>query len=323
MEQNLSLYYVFHTVAKKGSISHAAKELYISQPAISTSMQKLEDNLTTTWFKRWSRGVTLTADGEILFQHTRDAFDTLEEGEEILARHHALGVDQLRIGVSTTLCKYILLPHLQRCIKAYPHVKISISCQSTYQTLTLLEENKIDIGLVGEPAIQKGFYFQPLQKIQDIFVTTPAYLEHLELRSGNGDLFQTATFMMLDEENITRQYINRVFLEHGVEFSNILEVSTMDLLIEFAKIGMGAACVIQEFVQEELDRGDLITLPLGLTFSPRQIGFACRKHEQANPDIQQFLDLRGNILPKISNYYFIFLPAGSVHPIFSVPFLPE
>ena len=297
MEQNLSLYYVFHTVAKKGSISHAAKELYISQPAISKSIQKLEDNLNTTLFKRSSRGVTLTADGEILFQHTRDAFETLEEGEEILARHHALGVDQLRIGVSTTLCKYILLPHLQRFIKAYPHVKISISCQSTYQTLTLLEENKIDIGLVGEPAIQKGFYFQPLQKIQDIFVTTTAYLEHLELRSGNGDLFQTATFMMLDEENITRQYINRVFLEHGVEFSKILEVSTMDLLIEFSKIGMGAACVIQEFVQEELDRGDLITLPLGLTFSPRQIGFACRKHEQANPVIQHFLDLRGNLLP--------------------------
>lgn len=297
MEQNLSLYYVFHTVAKKGSISHAAKELYISQPAISKSIQKLEDNLNTTLFKRSSRGVTLTADGEILFQHTRDAFETLEEGEEILARHHALGVDQLRIGVSTTLCKYILLPHLQRFIKAYPHVKISISCQSTYQTLTLLEENKIDIGLVGEPAIQKGFYFQPLQKIQDIFVTTTAYLEHLELRSGNGDLFQTATFMMLDEKNITRQYINRVFLEHGVEFSNILEVSTMDLLIELAKIGMGAACVIQEFVQEELDRGNLITLPLGLTFSPRQIGFACRKHEQANPVIQHFLDLRGNILP--------------------------
>ena len=297
MEQNLSLYYVFHTVAKKGSISHAAKELYISQPAISKSIQKLEDNLNTTLIKRSSRGVTLTADGEILFQHTRDAFETLEEGEEILARHHALGVDKLRIGVSTTLCKYILLPHLQRFIKAYPHVKISISCQSTYQTLTLLEENKIDIGLVGEPAIQKGFYFQPLQKIQDIFVTTTAYLEHLELRSGNGDLFQTATFMMLDEENITRQYINRVFLEHGVEFSNILEVSTMDLLIEFSKIGMGAACVIQEFVQEELDRGDLITLPLGLTFSPRQIGFACRKHEQANPVIQHFLDLRGNLLP--------------------------
>lgn len=73
MEQNLSLYYVFHTVAKKGSISHAAKELYISQPAISKSIQKLEDNLNTTLFKRSSRGVTLTADG-------RDPFSAYECG---------------------------------------------------------------------------------------------------------------------------------------------------------------------------------------------------------------------------------------------------
>lgn len=291
MEQNLSLYFVFHTVAKKGSISRAAKELYISQPAISKSIQKLEANLSTTLFKRNSRGVTLTTEGEILFQHTTQAFDTLQAGEEILAKHHALGIAQLRIGVSTTLCKYILLPYLQRFIQTYPHVKISISCQSTYQTLTLLEENKIDIGLVGEPTAQKGFYFQPLKKIQDIFVTTKSYLEHLKLRSDNSDLFQTATFMMLDEENITRQYINQVFLEHGVELSNILEVSTMDLLIEFARIGMGAACVIQEFVQEELDRQELIELPLGVTFLPRQIGFACRKNEQTNPVIQDFLTL--------------------------------
>lgn len=291
MEQNLSLYFVFHTVAKKGSISRAAKELYISQPAISKSIQKLEENLSTTLFKRNSRGVTLTTEGEILFQHTTQAFDTLQAGEEILAKHHALGIAQLRIGVSTTLCKYILLPYLQRFIQTYPHVKISISCQSTYQTLTLLEENKIDIGLVGEPTAQKGFYFQPLKKIQDIFVTTQSYLEHLKLRSDNSDLFQTATFMMLDEENITRQYINQVFLEHGVELSNILEVSTMDLLIEFARIGMGAACVIQEFVQDELDRQELIELPLGVTFLPRQIGFACRKNEQTNPVIQDFLTL--------------------------------
>ena len=289
MEQNLSLYYVFHTVAKKGSISHAAKELYISQPAISKSIQKLEDNLNTTLFKRSSRGVTLTADGEILFQHTRDAFETLEEGEEILARHHALGVDQLRIGVSTTLCKYILLPHLQRFIKAYPHVKISISCQSTYQTLTLLEENKIDIGLVGEPAIQKGFYFHPLQKIQDIFVTTTAYLEHLELRSGNDDLFQTATFMMLDEENITRQYINRVFLEHGVEFSNILEVSTMDLLIEFAKIDLGIACVIKNFVRDELAEGRLVQLKMPVSIPARKIGFAYAKSGAIPPTVRKLL----------------------------------
>lgn len=291
MEQNLSLYYIFHVVAQKGNISQAAKELFISQPAISKSISKLENNLNTILFKRNSRGVTLTPEGELLYKHTQEAFHALQTGEESLARRQALGISQLRIGVSTTLCKYILLPYLQRFIQAYPHVRISIACQSTYQTLALLEENKIDIGLVGEPASQKNFYFQPLQNIQDIFVSTESYLEHLKQRSGSEDFYQTATFMMLDEENITRQYVNRVFLEHGMELSHILEVSTMDLLIEFSKIGLGVACVIKEFVQEELEKKELVQVPLNLTFAPRQIGFACSKDIHKNPVIQNFLKI--------------------------------
>lgn len=291
MEQNLSHYYIFHVVAKNGNISQAARELFISQPAISKSIRKLEENLSTVLFKRNSRGVSLTPEGELLYRYTSEAFFALKSGEETLARHHTLGISQLRIGVSTTLCKYILLPYLQRFIRAYPHVRISIACQSTYQTLALLEENKIDIGLVGEPSSQKGLYFQPLQQIEDIFVATESYLEHLKLRSDSKDFYQTATFMMLDEENITRQYVNRVFLEQGMELSHILEVSTMDLLIEFAKIGLGAACVIREFVREELDRKELVEVPVEIRFAPRQIGFACRKDEQKNPVIQNFFQI--------------------------------
>ena len=289
MEQNLSLYYIFHIVAEKGNISQAAKELYISQPAISKSISKLETNLNTILFKRNSRGVTLTADGELLYGYTKKAFQALNTGEKTLTRRQALGISQLRIGVSTTLCKYILLPYLQRFISSYPHVRISIACQSTYQTLALLDENKIDIGLVGEPSAQKNYYFQPLQSIQDIFVSTESYLEHLKQRSDTEDFYQTATFMMLDEENITRQYVNHVFLEQGMELSHILEVSTMDLLIEFAKISLGVACVIREFVQEELQNRELVQVPLNLQFAPRQIGFAYRKEEQNNMVIQNFL----------------------------------
>ena len=159
MEQNLSLYYIFHIVAEKRNISQAAKELYISQPAISKSISKLETNLNTILFKRNSRGVTLTAEGELLYGYTKKAFQALNTGEKTLARRQALGISQLRIGVSTTLCKYILLPYLQRFISSYPHVRISIACQSTYQTLALLDENKIDIGLVGEPSAQKTIIF--------------------------------------------------------------------------------------------------------------------------------------------------------------------
>lgn len=291
MEQNLSLYYIFHTVAQKGNISLAAKELFISQPAISKSIQKLEANLNTTLFKRTSRGVSLTQDGELLYKYTLEAFSALKIGEETLARNQILGISQLRIGVSSTLCKYILLPYLQKFIQSYPHVRISISCQSTYQTLALLEEHKIDVGLIAEPNNLKGLYFQPLQQIQDTFVTAPSYLENLKLRSDSGNIYQSATFMMLNEENITRQYVNQVFLEHHMEPEHVLEVTSMDLLIEFAKIGLGVACVIREFVEHELKQQELTEILPDIQFQPRQIGFVCRNEDQHTSVIQNFLTI--------------------------------
>lgn len=287
--ENLTLYKIFHTVAKTGNISKAAKELYISQPAISKSIQKLETQLHTILFKRSSRGVSLTQEGKLLSQYVDNAFSSLQTGEELLSHNRSLGISQLRIGVSTTLCKYILLPHLQNYIQKYPHVKLTITCQPTYQTLNLLEENKIDLGLVGKTQNLKNLYFQPFHSVQDTFVATRQYLDNLSLRSETANLFSSATFMMLDEENITRQSVNRTLQDRGITLKNVLEITTMDLLIEFAKIGLGIACVIREFVQEELAQGLLQEVDLGLKFPKRTVGFACKKTDQNLPVIHNFL----------------------------------
>ena len=135
MEQNLSQYKIFYEVAKAGNISKAAKELYISQPAISKAISKLEDSLGLSLFTRSSRGVQLTSEGEILFEHTREAFDALDRGEQELKRIQEFDIGHLRIGVSNTLCKYILLPYLKTFIDQYPHMKVTIESQATAQTL--------------------------------------------------------------------------------------------------------------------------------------------------------------------------------------------
>ena len=151
MEQHLSQYKIFYEVARCGNISRAAKELYISQPAISKSIQKLEEGVGCKLFSRSSRGVVLTDEGKLLYEHVSEAFETLTMGEEKLKRSIELGVGHLKIGVSSTLCKYLLLPYLKEFIRQNPHISISISCQSTNDTLKLLEDNKIDIGLIGKP----------------------------------------------------------------------------------------------------------------------------------------------------------------------------
>ena len=275
MEQNLSQYKIFYEVAKAGNISKAAKELYISQPAISKAIGKLEDSLGLSLFTRSSRGVQLTSEGEILFEHAREAFEALERGEQELRRIQEFDIGHLRIGVSNTLCKYILLPYLKTFIDQYPHMKVTIESQSTVQTLNRLEQQKIDLGLVAEPSLRKDLSFIPVMDIQDIFVSTRAYLENLYLREGSDtNIFETGNIMLLDENNMTRHHVDEYMAENAIFPHQILEVTTMDLLIEFAKIGLGVACVIRELVQKELDTGVLVEIPLQNSISRRTIGFA-------------------------------------------------
>lgn len=291
MEQNLSLYHIFNTVAENGNISRAAKELYISQPAISKAISKLEQNLNTLLFIRNSRGVKLTEEGKVLYEYTNSAFESLTKGEDILRKINELDMGHIRIGVSTTLCKYILIPYLKKFIEEYPHIKISIGCQSTFHTIKLLEDGKIDIGLIGKPDNLRDLDFHPVDKIEDVFVATNTYIENLQLREidHNTDIFSTANLMLLDEENITRHYIDNYFLTNHIKTNNVLDISNMDLLIEFAKIGLGVACVIKEFVQEDLDAGNLIEIPLDTSIQKREIGFAYSKKSTLSNSMNKFI----------------------------------
>lgn len=291
MNQNLSLYHIFNTVAASSNISHAAKQLYISQPAVSKAISNLEDNLQLTLFKRSSKGVSLTDEGRLLFDHTKTAFETLQRGEDILKRIHDLGMGQLRIGVSTTLCKYLLLPYLNGFVKEYPHIKIGIENQSSYHTLKKLEAGTLDIGLVAKPENEKTFHFHSLGEIEDIFVATSSYMNHLTLRELDQDIFSSATIMLLDEENVTRKYIEDYFLVNHIKPKHILEVSNMDLLIEFAKTSLGVACVIKKFVLPELENETLVevTLP-SPPIHKREAGFSYAKNAYLSDSMLKFID---------------------------------
>lgn len=229
MEGTLNLYHIFHTVARTGNISQAAKELYISQPAVSKSISHLEKLLNTTLFHRSSRGVSLTAEGTLLAEQLRKAFDSISYGEEQLRKINELGIGQITIGVSTTLCKYVLLPYLKRFTQENPHIRVSIACQPTMETVRDLQNGSIDIGLIGDLPDKKELTFQPVMEIQDEFVTTERYLQNLSTRLGveheqlyeknNALLWNSGTFLMLNGENISRRFIDAYLMEEKIEIS--------------------------------------------------------------------------------------------------------
>ena len=291
MNQNLSSYRIFYTVANSGNISKAAKELYISQPAISKSIQKLEESVGCKLFSRSSRGVVLTEEGRLLYSHVSEAFETLTLGEEKLRRSIELGVGHLKIGVSTTLCKYLLLPYLKEFIREKPHISISISCQSTNETLKLLEDNKIDIGLIGKPGSLKNIHFDFLAEIEDSFVATKDYLRNLRARGIAPDqILQNSTLMLLDKNNMTRQYIDDYFLNNEIHVKDYIDLSEMDLLIEFARIGVGVGCVIKNFVKKDLEDGTLVEIPLKDPIAKREVGFAYNTNTRASKSLVEFIN---------------------------------
>lgn len=297
MEQNLNQYSIFYAVAKAGKISAASEELFISQPAVSKAISKLEENLKTKLFLRNPRGVALTAEGLVLFEHLKTAFDSIEAGEGKIKKSNELGVGEIKIGASATLCKYILLPFLKKYIEKYPHIKITIETQSTYHTLKLLESGEIDIALVVKTNTDSKFAFRTIGHIEDVFVATKTYLDNLNVRELNGkpfrkktdkDIFKNANIMLLDNANITRTYVDNYLRMNGIELNHVLEVNTMDLLIDFAKIGLGVACVIKDFVREDLEKEILTEIPLSKPINKRVVGFSYRK--TPSREVEKFLE---------------------------------
>ena len=200
--------------------------------------------LDTTLFYRSSRGVSLTAEGRLLFEQLESAFASISYGEEQIRKIGRLGIGQITIGVSTTLCKYVLLPYLQKFIRENPHIRVSIACQPTAETIRNLQNGSIDIGLIGESRNMKELAFYPVMEIQDAFVTTKRYLTNLSMR--------------------------------------------LDIQPEFAKIDMGIACVIENFIAKELTAHTLIKLPLARQIPGRKIGFAYKKQANLSVPLEKF-----------------------------------
>lgn len=264
---NLNRYEVFICAAECGSISGAAEKLFISQPAVSSCIKKLEESLGCSLFIRKSKGVELTESGRLLYEGAHIALASLYETENNL-RHH-MERSRIRIAASNVLCKYMLMGYLKRFTENNPDTDVSIICTSSAQAEKLLAECKIDVALMAKPEEEHAFEYHPIGRIEDIFVCTPSYLEKL----GDGNIFERGNIMLLNKENVSRMHVDGYFADTGIVPRHVLEVNEMDLLIEFAKIGIGVSCVVKQFVEKELRSGELVEVELSVPVPPREAGF--------------------------------------------------
>ena len=283
---HLELYRIFYYVATYKNITHAANHLFISQPAVSKSIKNLEALTNCTLFIRSRKGVSLTSEGELLLEYIQKAFYYLDGGENIIRKINNLEDGCVRIGISNTLCRYFLFPHLETFHHKYPHIAIKIMNQPTPDTCALLEEGAIDFGIISIPNYEMGYNYIKLMTVNDVFVSKKPYEQDSLPLLEISDL----PIMLMEKENQTRIYIDDFFKKNGIILKPEIEIGSMEFLIELAKIGIGTACVIREFVVKELESGILYELPTTPRPSPREIGIITKEQIPISKASKRFIE---------------------------------
>ena len=298
MSVKLELYRVFKEVAEVGNITAAAQALYISQSAVSQSIKQLERDLQTRLFARNSRGVTLTAEGQMLYEYVRSAMGLLETGEEKLSQTRELQMGQLTIGASDTVTSQFLLPYLDTFHKRHPAIHIQIVSGRSHKVLGLLRSGKVDIAFASTPTDMTSLEAHPCFPTHSIFVASPEYpcnFEHLHTLAEIADF----PLILLERKASSRLYLEKYFLQNGLRLNPEIELGARSLLVDLAAIGFGVAGVTEEFVRKELDSGRLKKLKTSFEIPARSVDMCLLSDVPQSAAAERFTDFVKDSLSKL------------------------
>lgn len=260
MTENLEYFKVFYYVARYGSVTRAAGELAISQPAVSQSLRQLEKGLGVTLFARVSRGVKLTGEGQLLYSYVEKGYEQIEQGVEKVRRMRNLELGEIHIGASDMTLRFYLLPFLEVFHDRYPDIKVTVANAPTPETLKLLKEGKIDFGVVSTPFEEDGdICAEPVREIEDVFVAGRRFISYKNKMLDFQEL-EHLPMIFLEDNTSTRSYMDRFLAGNGVKLQPEFELATSDMIVQFALRSLGVGCVVRDFAGEALDSGLLFEL---------------------------------------------------------------
>lgn len=290
MDINYELYKVFYHVAVTLSFSEASKQLFISQSAVSQSIKVLEKKLNQTLFVRSTKRVQLTPEGEILFKHIEPAITLIKQGENRLLEANTLNGGQLRIGTSDTICRYYLMPYLHRFHKKYPHVHIKVTNQTSIECTALLEQGLVDFIVVNYPnsALSGTHIPRAINEFQDVFVANRNYFPLENTPVSLFDL-QKQPILMLGRNSTTSEFLHSIFQRSQLDLVPEIEISSNDLLINLARIGLGIAFVPDFCIPE--DDKDLFIVQLKEELPTRQMVVVSNEKLPISQTARQFMSM--------------------------------
>lgn len=311
MIDNIELYRKFLAAAESRSISEAAVNFNISQPALSNAILELEDKLGTTLFTRSSKGISLTQSGEVLYEYIKNALSFIETGENRVNEIIGLKSGLMRIGASDMTLRFYLLEYLEIFRNRYPDVKLKVTNAPTPQTLAALRNGEIDFGVITENDIEaetdqkiKRFgddiCVVPVREILDIFICSYKYPVSFE-ENVTAERLSEYPVIMLEESTSTRRYIQSVLEKENLSLTPDIELATSDLLLEFAVRGIGISAIVEDFAKEALANGKVKKVNFTPKIPPRHICIAYLKKISLCTAAKEMFRLMNICIPKDKN----------------------
>lgn len=251
MNINLELYRIFYTVAKNKHMTKASEELNISQPAISQSIKKLEDELGGTLFLRSNKGMELTSEGKMFFEYVKGALELINNAENEFTSFKDLSKGEIKIGVSTTLTKLILLEPLKKFHLDYPNINISITNDLTSNLVNDLKLGKLDFIIFNESNIKESnLELLKLKELKQGFMYNPAFYKD-EITSFK--YLNKYPLILQKTQSNSRKLLDYISLNNNVILKPKMEVVSQDLITEFVNIGLGIGFVIIDLANKKFD----------------------------------------------------------------------
>lgn len=280
MNVDFELYRIFYYVSKNKNITKASEELFISQPAVTQQIKKLEDILNLKLFYRSKKGVELTEDGETLFNSIKDAVETLNLSKEIFNSENVI-----RIGSGNAVLKYNVSKYIIEFNKKFPNVKFEIFHERTDKLFELLKNNQIDLVFYKISIVEEGIISIEIDEIEDSFIASPKYL--------NKNL-KEIPFILQSTSASSRKFLDKVCLKNKINLTPKYELESYDIVLEFVKLGLGVGFINKDHVKSELASGELVEIDLDFEIPRRTLNVAVNKKKQYNKYIKEFVEIIKN-----------------------------
>lgn len=290
---NLDLYRVFYTVARCGSLTKAAEELYISQPAVSQAIKQLENQLGTTLFNRTHRGMELSAQGgRLVYDNVEQALGLLNGVEDKLSEMKQEATGTLRIGASETIFQYCLSDKIVEYRKLYPQVRFELLSDVSPITIEQLKTNRCDIGFLNLPVPEDDEIkiTDTIMLLNDVFIAGRAFSELEGKQLSVWDL-QNYPLVFLQEHTVARAAADNFFRSLGLNLRPAIEVDSWGFMKRLVVEGMGIGCIPREYALRKMSDGQLFELNVQPAMPPRSVGMALPKNAGMSFALRAFINL--------------------------------